>query len=59
MARKMKLLNSLKEEEENERIGKKSGTALWAVGSFMNHNTTREVFGKLMVVHAAIPLKAG
>lgn len=39
------------------------GTALWIVGSFMNHDefsqSTKEFFGKLMIVRALQPLKAG
>ena len=40
------------------------GSAVWIVGSFMNHTShcptgAREFFGKMMFVHAAVPLRAG
>lgn len=40
------------------------GIAVWIVGSFMNHAShlptgARDFFGKMMFVHAALPLRAG
>lgn len=54
----------LKQQKQVTSGGAELGTAMWIVGSFMNHDTkkpsvNKEHFGKLMVVSAQVPLKAG
>ena len=55
--------NELRNLERN-REKSRDGTALWILGSFMNHSTSnptviKEVFGKMMFVRAGNLLRAG